>query len=209
MKQPPLSVFALIDWHNCIRHISPRFGDNPERKLPDAILALQQAIARALARIDSTSAHRVTLRLYHGWHRHREPTPDRRIFEKFAIDPTFARRFQRISFCRGFDFGNELTCDTIRNPLYATYQGTGQETGQKMVDTAIACDLLHLLRYGGANIAIIVSDDDDLLPALFTAEAWRLRAYLIRSAARGLEHVTASGCSDLVVTWEDIHAAAC
>lgn len=206
MKRTPLSVFALVDWHNCLRHISPTFRDNPARKLPDAILALQRAITRALIRIDGLSTHRVTLRLYHGWHRVREPTTDRRIFEAHATDPLSARRFQNVSFRPGFYFGNELTCDTIRNPLYATYQGSGQEAGQKMVDTAIACDLLHVLRYGIANIAIVVSDDDDLLPALFTAEAWHLRAYLVRSAARGLGHVTSSSCSKLVVNWEDIDA---
>ncbi len=201
ISRRPVRVCALVDWHNALRHISPNFAQHPARYLPEAILALQQAIARTLGRIDSANSHRVTLRLYHGWHQGSEPTAVRRVFEPYAGDGALARRFSQVSFAPGFQFGNELACDSERGPLFATYQGGGQETGQKMVDTAIACDLLHVLKYGLASLAIVVSDDDDLLPAIFTAEAWQLRAFLLREATKGVAHVTSRKCADLILSW--------
>jgi uncharacterized LabA/DUF88 family protein len=197
----PIPAYALVDWHNVQRRLSPEFQKDPGRMLPNALLKLQQGLARLLMHLDSTVSYRVVMRLYHGWHEGRETTPIRRIFERFAQDPNLARRISRVSFTPGFRFGNELACDSRLNPLYSTYRGGGQDTGQKMVDTAIACDLLHILTSGLADVGVVVSDDDDLVPAVFTAEAWKLRAILLREPEHTLDHISMEDCTSVVRYW--------
>lgn len=201
MRKPLKSVYALVDWHNAQRHLAPNFGADPVRSLPDALLRLQQALARLLVRLDSTSDYRVTLRIYHGWHSGFDATPVRRAFETHSNDPSLARRFTCVSFSAGFQFGNDLACGSSRSPLFATFRGGGQDKGQKMVDTAITCDLLHLLRYGVAHLAIIVSDDDDFVPAVLTADSWNLPAVLLRAAGSDLSHITKGDCGNLLAYW--------
>ena len=42
------SVYALVDWHNIEATVAPNFHSNPRRNLPDAILRIQQEIAKRL-----------------------------------------------------------------------------------------------------------------------------------------------------------------
>ncbi len=70
-----------------------------------------------------------------------------------------------------------------------------------MVDTAICCDLLHLLHSKEAHLVVVVSDDDDFAPVVFTAAEWNQRAILLRPAGNGLTHVTDTECTDLVRFW--------
>lgn len=48
----------------------------------------------------------------------------------------------------------------------------------------LACDLLHAARSKEYALHIVVANDDDALPALFTAEAWRAQVILLH----GREH---------------------
>ena len=41
-----------------------------------------------------------------------------------------------------------------------------------MVDTALAADLLEWAREGQDGWAIVLSEDDDVVPPILTAEAW-------------------------------------
>jgi hypothetical protein len=164
------------------------------------MLRLQQQIARVLA-LEGGAKHRVTLRIYHGWHANRDPTPVRRDFELLAHDTSLARRISNVSFAPGFQFGNELTCLDDVSPLYATYRGSGQDVGQKMVDSAIVCDLLHLLRFGHADCCIIVSDDDDYIPAVLTAKSWSVSVILLRQAGNNIHHATDVDCRRELAYW--------
>jgi uncharacterized LabA/DUF88 family protein len=198
------SVYALVDWHNVQGYIEPSFHANPRNHLPNALLRIQQEVAALLQRTTfGTVRYRVTLRLYHGWHRGREATPARRDFEALASDQSLARRFSSVSFTRGFQFGNELVCLTNSFPLYSTYRGGGQGAGQKMVDSAIVCDLLHLFHFKIADICIIVSDDDDYVPALLTAKAWSAKAMLLRKPASGVGHTTDIDCRGEIAYWSN------
>jgi len=161
----------------------------------------QEQIANLLRRRDPGESHRVTLRIYHGWHKNREMMPIRRAFEALNLIEAVERKISKVSFAPRFQFGNELVCDSPANPLYSTYLGGGQSSGQKMVDTAISCDLLHILRLGIARIGVVVSDDDDYIPAVFTADAWNERAILLRRPSSDLSHVTDHDCSRLVAYW--------
>jgi len=41
-----------------------------------------------------------------------------------------------------------------------------------MVDTALVADLLYFTRSDQGSLAVVVGDDDDLLPGVFTAMQW-------------------------------------
>jgi hypothetical protein len=49
-----------------------------------------------------------------------------------------------------------------------------------MVDTSLVSDLLHHARYNRGELALVVGDDDDLLPGAFTAEAWGAQVRVLR-----------------------------
>jgi len=59
-------------------------------------------------------------------------------------------------------------------------ESLGANPEQKMVDTALVADLLHAARYGDYDECVVIGDDDDLLPGLFTAEQWGTRVRLLR-----------------------------
>jgi hypothetical protein len=204
MSREIKSVYALVDWHNVQGYGDPIFRQYSRRYLPNLLFKVQREISLVLQRTTSTkSKYRVVLRIYHGWHQGRNATPIRQDFESLSGDETLARRFSNVSFARGFQFGNELACSSDGLPLYSTYRGGGQGGGQKMIDSAIICDLLHLLRFKVADVCIVVSDDDDYIPALLTAKAWALDAILLRRPESGIQHVTDADCRREIVYWSE------
>lgn len=192
-----------MDWNNIQARVDEKFLSNPRKNIPPLVLRIQQQVARLLTKVDSESRHRVSLRIYYGWHRERDPTPIRGEFERYRFDDNFARRISKVSFSAGFDFGNELCCYEDLMPLYDTYRGKGQDKGQKMVDTAIACDVLHLSRFHPDMTTVIISDDDDFLPAVITAKSWRAQALLIRVERRDLKVVTDDSLDECVYYWSE------
>lgn len=197
------TAYALVDWHNLTGYPNVVYGADPRREIPSAILRLQEQVARALNALEPGEKFRVITRIYHGWHREREEMPVRRDFELFANDRTMARRLTNIVFSAGFQFGNELLCDYGASPLHSTFRGGNQDKGQKMIDTAIVCDCLHLLRFRLADAAIIVADDDDFIPAMLTAQTWKASVMLLRKPGSTVHHVTDVDCTRNLFYWSD------
>lgn len=60
---------------------------------------------------------------------------------------------------------------------------------EKMVDTALASDLLSWAKSEPGSIALVLSSDDDAVPPIFVAEAWMKpfggSVFLVRPTARG------------------------
>ena len=72
-----------------------------------------------------------------------------------------------------------------------------------MVDSAIVCDFLHLFHRESADTCIIVSDDDDYIPPLLTAQTWAADAILLRRSASNVSRVTDADCSKNIAFWSD------
>jgi len=90
-------------------------------------------------------------------------------------------RIYNVSFSTDYKYSDIMLCDSQRMPLYNTLHRR-EDTGkleQKMVDTALACDVLHSAKYKESGVCIIIGDDDDLMPILFCAEAWKMRIVLL------------------------------
>lgn len=196
-------AYALVDWHNLTGYPKIAYGLDPRREIPSVILRLQEQVARALNTLGGGQRFRVITRIYHGWHRERDPMPVRRDFELYADDTSFARRLTNVVFSSGFQFGNELLCDSGTHPLHSTFRGSNQEKGQKMVDTAIVCDCLHLLRFGMADSTVVVADDDDFLPAMLTAQSWNASMILLRKPGSTVSHVTDAKCANNLYFWSE------
>jgi hypothetical protein len=187
-------VTALVDWDTA-RRVLPR----PEfkmtnRHLENVIAKLQDAIANYLHNTDSKKTFRVQWRIYHGWYRGKTKTDDRRLFENYILAAR-SRTLRSISFSTDFKFGDTLCCNSSRNPLFDTLR-RNPDTGnmeQKMVDTALACDLLHLVRSRDSYIYIIVASDDDIIPALFTAESWQANVVMLHNRANINSHLRLNG----------------
>ncbi|MBI5477291.1 MAG: amidohydrolase family protein [Deltaproteobacteria bacterium] len=193
-------VGAFLDW-DTVR----RMGRVPDRE--DASLVARHAdhvfrwlrgdIASILRAIDASAAFFVNFRIYHGWHRGSTPTVDRRALESVRASGGAGGRIDRVAFDSDLGFGNELLCGGHRAALFDTLRRRPDgEDEQKMVDTALAADLLDFarrekhLRY---RAALVVGDDDDLLPAAVTAEQWGLATWVVRRRQADNPHLRTAG----------------
>lgn len=66
-----------------------------------------------------------------------------------------------------------------------------------MVDGAITADLLHLARTDKDSLLVAVCDDDDLLPGVITASAWKCSAFIARPSDRVNPHLDGSLIKEL------------
>jgi uncharacterized LabA/DUF88 family protein len=179
----------LIDWRNLpgLMRRSP-VGVPADRYIRQAIFAVQEQCAKILDGFTGSQLYRCTIRVYDGWHTRREPTPTRIVFDRILRGRTsfFSRTIGRISFPSDPEFGDQL----VHDQRYGTLFDTNRAQGQKMVDTAIVSDALALLSTRYADMVMIISDDDDFVPALITGEALGYSLYLVRQPGRNLEAVT-------------------
>lgn len=189
-----ISVTALIDWksqmHNCG---ADKFNDRIEQ----ATRTLQRtasALSKALHHLDKTSRYKVTLRLYHGWSKGYQWTPNRSAVVTAIAQTDFSTisRFPNVVFNPEVSYGDLLLSGLPHRILKSRnihLPGTlrdrgGDNVGEKMVDTALASDLLSLAFSEPKDWSIVLAEDDDLVPPIFTAEAWKDRhggkVYLLR-----------------------------
>ena len=129
----------------------------------------------------------IALRLYHGWHKGFEATANRKAMVALVTETDFSNlsRSPNLRFSTDVRYGDELlsalpqrahTRPPIHLPDTWRQQGRGQSREEKMVDTALAADLLDRARSDPHEWALVLSEDDDVVPPLFTAEAW-MRPY--------------------------------
>lgn len=192
-------VTAFVDWDTA-RRIVPIRGISTPRDVEAVFSKLQEAVARYLTAIDGKALFRVYWRIYHGWHRGRSKTPDRVLFERFAFN-VGSRMVRNISFGGDYVCGDSLVCNSIRNPIYDTLR-TDRDDGQpyqKMVDTLLVCDLLQLVRSRDSAVFVVIADDDDFAPALFTAEAWKAKVVMLHNRSSLNPHLSFKGIAERMV----------
>ena len=93
-------------------------------------------------------------------------------------------RSRNVRFLEEVGYGDELLAALpkrahTRPPVHLPDTWRQQEQNgprvEKMVDTALAADLLDRARSDPHEWALILSEDDDMVPPAFTAEAWMKR----------------------------------
>ncbi|MBR1124768.1 hypothetical protein JQ628_24810 [Bradyrhizobium lablabi] len=193
-------VGLFVDWNSQLREVPLEFADRPIDKCKLALTRVGKIVTKHLCNLDASSVFRVQIRLYHGWTAGVTQTPNRRAFDSIAevenLDEIFPST--RVLALSDVEFGDRLIDALPRRlkrglqiHLPNTYrrQRGDAEPAEKMVDTALASDLLSWARSDPTSIAVVFSNDDDAVPAVLVAEAWMKpfggEVYLVRSNARG------------------------
>lgn len=193
-------VGLFVDWNTQIREAPHDLLNQPVEQCRFALKRVGKLVTKQLCKMDDTSVFRVQVRLYHGWTAGVTQTVNRRAFQALSefSDPDELFPSTRVLSLPDVQFGDRLIDalperqnKRLQIHLPNTYRRQRGDEGptEKMVDTALASDLLSWAKAEPSSIALVISNDDDIVPPIFVAEAW-MKPYggciqLMRSAARG------------------------
>ena len=216
-SHPFTRALGFVDWHTAV--IASGAITRPQRAAAVARKALEhveRVVSDHLCRSGARARFRVRLRLYAGWHSGKTPTD---YFQGIAkVMGAYASRIRRYQQGRvvfeggehGIQLGNRLACVSGRLArrhgvhFLDTLRYRDGVTREKMVDTALAVDLLALANRKEADRYVVVSDDDDMLPGIFAAEAAGADAKMLSRPGRGSRFM--AHARDLIDTCESIQA---
>ena len=184
---PHRRVDALIDWNSQFHLVRNRSLHPHSASLSRLVLKyLCRRVSECLVKAEPSGRFEVHLRAYHGWRNGYEPTPRRRAaIDAQSVDPNdpndqglLGYSSRREVIFRSFAFGDKLLF-ALDKRLHAeldchlpgTLQRVRDDYEEKMVDTALASDLVYLAFADTNSWLMVVGQDRDLVPALYVAEA--------------------------------------
>ena len=178
----PIPVTAFVDW-NSQMHNAGVSRDDPHEKARRTLTWIFRVIGRALTQQAPAARFNVVFRLYHGWYKGWEPTENYRAITRTVSEIDFFSlgRTARVAFSSEVEYGHALLAALPErrhvNPPIHLPNTWRQQSGdsprvEKMVDTALAADLLEWARESRNGWAIVLSEDDDVVPPILAAEAW-------------------------------------
>lgn len=197
---PFQSVGLFVDWNTQIRAAPIEFTDEPVARCKFALLRVGKLVTKHLCEAHPSALFKVRMRLYHGWTIGITQTVNRRAFNSVpeAAQPDDIFPSHRVLAAADIEFGDRLLDalplreqrgSRIHLPNTLRRQSSDRPFTEKMVDTALAADLLSWAKSEPASIALVFSGDDDMVPPVFTAEAWMApyggKVYLHRPAGIG------------------------
>ncbi|WP_157510334.1 hypothetical protein [Lysobacter sp. Root559] len=174
-------VVAFIDWNSQLLAYSN--GAAPIDAARRVFEKVSRNVARSLAGEFPASRFVVDLRLYHGWHKGFEPTANRKAIVQVVSSadfPTLSPRPTNVIFSGDVRYGDCLLVALERRihgrlgihlPNTLRSQDRRGEFTEKMVDTALASDLVAHAARDRSSWLMVVAEDDDFIPPLFAAEA--------------------------------------
>jgi hypothetical protein len=177
------SVAAFIDW-NAQLLLTKRDSDaDPEGTAEIAFRQTTRRIARCLSDIDIGRRFSVSMRLYHGWHKGYEPMVNRKAAQLVLARADYATLSQRpnVAFSPNVEFGDKLV-NALPRRLHrrlgihlpnTVRRRFDNDLEEKMVDTALAADVVATAYLEPDDWILVVTEDDDLIPPVFVAEAAR------------------------------------
>lgn len=182
LRRAPVRACVFVDWNSQLHAVRKEEEDETAEAARDALRRVGDKVTKLLLS-NSAARFRVELRLYCGWTKgftrsdyYRAVTS---LTEAFDLDALFPSA--RVSVAPEIGFGDRLI-DAVSSRQYAGLgihlpntlrrQDGGGRQQEKMVDTALAVDLLSWCRTYPTGWAILMSNDDDLVPPAFVAEAW-------------------------------------
>lgn len=192
----PVAVTAFVDWQAQNHNAGVRLTDDAEAAR-HTLVQTTRMVVRALKQ--ERLRFRVSFRLYHGWHKGWQPTDGLRATVQAVVAADFAALSgEHIEFSPIVQYGHTLLVGlperqhsrpSLHLPNTLRGQRKGQPPTEKMVDTALAADLLAWAQQFPSEWALVLAEDDDVVPPLFTAEAWVKphggRALLVRRRPAG------------------------
>jgi len=198
VAQAIVDVVAFVDWNAQLLLTKRDCLADPVGTADAAFKQTARRVARCLASVDGALRFRVSMRLYHGWHKGYEPTANRKAAQVIIAGTDFAALSQRtnVVFSPNVEFGDRLmhaSAERLHRRLDCHLPNTvrnryGTEIEEKMVDTALAADVVASAHRDRANWIMIVTEDDDLIPPIFVAEfafsGTRARAIILQKNPR-------------------------
>lgn len=178
-------VTAFVDWNSQIHVADPKSGANPIEVCETTLRYLGRALGKALNEAESTRRYDVTLRVYHGWYRGFEASERRKamtqVFASMDFPSLSARANVVIRPNLHFgDFLNSALPSRLHTRLNCHLPNTLRReildktrVEEKMVDSAIAGEVVDLAHREPDRWLLVVGDDDDLVPPVFIAEGVR------------------------------------
>jgi|JI8StandDraft_2_1071088.scaffolds.fasta_scaffold13195_3 hypothetical protein len=183
-RNPIVRVTAFVDWNSQV-HAAESPKDSDQILLNSRTLRyVGKTIGKVLNSIDPTKKYIVSLRLYHGWRKGFEVTIRRKVMTTIIASTDFNLISEKTNIIirDNVEFGDQLISasptrlhqrigchlpNTLRND-----SARGAEV-EKMVDTAIASDLVDLAHGDRDCWLVVMAEDDDLVPPVFVAEGVR------------------------------------
>lgn len=180
-RQTPIHVTCFVDWNSQLLSTGIQHAKAPVEAASAAFRQITRRITKCLTRIGADANFVVNLRLYHGWRKGYEPTNNLKAIRNVIGSTDFSTVSDnpRVSYSDNVGFGDRLlsACPQRMFPqqgihLPNTLRDRGRQgIEEKMVDTALAADMVfHAYQYQNEWI-ILITEDDDLIPPLFTAES--------------------------------------
>lgn len=177
-----INVEAFVDWQAQIANAKQLGETRDQRRIENTVEYVVDAISKYLDNSNIADLFTVDMRLYYGWIAGLTKTSSRRIMGSLLLHGSLPSARLRARFNWHHPFGDELLSalehrrhpklkvhlpDTLRENL----EGGGR-IREKMVDTALICDLLVSARTSPTDWRVVMAEDDDLVPGVFVSESW-------------------------------------
>ena len=183
----PRPIHILIDWNSELRALGGNAGSSDVATARLALKRLCRDVGKLLSDEIGAAPLFLHLRAYHGWRRGFEPTSRRRGLEEAQRffspndpdDGGLASYSQRpTQALRSLEFGDRLLSARVerlcgRGDHHLPYTLQDDRSGnpiEKMVDTALVADLIHLASEDDESWLVVVGQDADLVPGVLAAD---------------------------------------
>lgn len=187
MISRPRTVHVLVDWNSELRALKLTKSSDGAEAARRAIKFLCRGIGKLLDDKTQEKNFFLFLRFYHGWRTGFLPNARRAALDSArTYDPRNPQDRGIVEYSpratqvvRELEFGDRLLgarntrlCGPrMDHHLPGTYQQNRAGVyGEKMVDTALVSDLLHLAIENDGSWLVVVGQDADLVPGILTAE---------------------------------------
>ena len=221
--KPFKTAIGFVDWNTAVIASGAKASSGRQDAIAEKTLRhVERIVSDCLKKSEERSKFDVRLRLYAGWHSGKTATDYfrgiTRVIESYASK---TRRYHegRVTF-RGGDsgirLGHTLACVPGRRArkhgvhLLDTLRHRDRKQEEKMVDTALVVDLLGLASREEADRFLVVSDDDDMLPGIFAAEATGAETMMLSrpdtSSKNSKRSKFMAHARDLIHTYESVES---
>ena len=191
MVRRPRPVHVLIDWNSELLSLRSSAQGEDAEVARRALKQVCRDVGKLLHQEAGETALFLHLRAYHGWRRGFEPTPRRRGLEEARRffspndpqDRGLAAYSQRpLQAVRTLEFGDKLLgarderlCGQGENNQdhhlpFTLQDNTTGPPREKMVDTALVADLIHLALESDESWLVVIGQDADLVPGILAAD---------------------------------------
>lgn len=179
-KKPFTRVNAFVDWNSQLILAGVDTEANPREAARLTLNSLTRRISALLNNIDAQGKYLVLLRLYHGWRKGFEATANYKAVLDVVASADFSAisRKPNVTYLNTVEYGDCLILadsNRLHRKLGIHLPNTVRDRGdgrleEKLVDTAIATDLVVKAYGDPMDWYLVVAEDDDLIPPLFAID---------------------------------------